>query len=67
MNSPTRRPTQTIILVLVVVGLLLLALGGYLSPIFRTILNPVLEAQAWLSSRFPIDRRQALGVGIPEA
>ncbi|MDH5508052.1 MAG: rod shape-determining protein MreC [Anaerolineae bacterium] len=35
-----------------VVGLLFLALGGYLTPLTRTLLNPVLGAQGWVTSRY---------------
>ncbi len=39
-------------LALVVIGLLALALGGYLTPFSRILLNPLLSAQTWLSTRF---------------
>jgi rod shape-determining protein MreC len=42
---------QTVILVLFVTGLLALALGGYLTPISRLVLNPVITLQAWLTTR----------------
>ncbi len=38
--------------VLVVTGLLGLALGGYLAPLFQSSLNPVVAIQSWLSSRY---------------
>jgi rod shape-determining protein MreC len=34
-----------------VVGVLALALGGYLTPLSRFLLNPVISVQAWLSTR----------------
>ncbi len=43
---------QTIVLVLLVSGLLLLALSGYLTPIFNLSLNPLISAQSWLSVRY---------------
>jgi rod shape-determining protein MreC len=43
---------HTIVLVLAVVGLLALALGGYLTPLSRLFLNPVVAAQGWLSTRY---------------
>ena len=43
---------QTITLILLAVGLLMLALGGYLSPILNRVLEPVYSAQGWLFSRF---------------
>jgi rod shape-determining protein MreC len=45
------RSRSSVILILTVAGLLALALGGYLTPFSRLILNPVISAQAWLSTR----------------
>jgi rod shape-determining protein MreC len=39
-------------LALVVVGLLVLALSGYLAPLSRVLLNPIIAAQTWVSTRF---------------
>ena len=52
MNLPFRRYWQTAMLVLVVVGILVLALSGYLGPMLRLALNPLVGAQGWLSSRY---------------
>ena len=52
MNTTPIRPVQTIILALFVIGLIALALGGYLTPLSRLVLNPVVSAQTWLSVRF---------------
>jgi rod shape-determining protein MreC len=52
MNTTPVRPVQTIILALLVIGLIALALGGYLTPLSRLVLNPVVSAQTWLSVRF---------------
>lgn len=52
MNVQKPRPWQTITIVLVVVGVLALALGGYLSPLTRTALSPVFTALDWLTTRF---------------
>jgi rod shape-determining protein MreC len=46
------RTIQTVILILVIIGLIGLALGGYLTPLSRYILAPVIGAQTWLSTRF---------------
>jgi len=43
---------QLFILALVVFGVIGLALGGYLTPISRIVVNPVVSAQTWLSRRF---------------
>jgi rod shape-determining protein MreC len=52
MNTTPARPIQTIILALIVVGLIALALGGYLAPISRFFINPIVSAQTWLAVRF---------------
>jgi rod shape-determining protein MreC len=43
---------QTAVLVLIVSGVLILALGGYLTPILRVVLDPFVSIQQWLSSRY---------------
>jgi rod shape-determining protein MreC len=43
---------KTVILTLIAVGLIALALGGYLTPLSRLILNPLVAAQTWISSRY---------------
>lgn len=50
MNSI--RSFQTVFLTLVVVGLLLLALSGYLTPLSRLALSPFIGAQTWVSTRY---------------
>ena len=52
MSSPSSRTIQTVVLALLVIGLIALALGGYLTPISRTILTPLVTAQTWLATRF---------------
>jgi len=52
MNTTPARSIQTVILALIVVGLIALALGGYLAPISRFFINPVVSAQTWLAVRF---------------
>jgi rod shape-determining protein MreC len=54
MNS--FRSFQTATLALVIVGILLLALGGYLTPLSRYALSPFIGAQSWLSIRFQAAR-----------
>ncbi len=50
MNLP--RSFQTAALAILVIGLLLLALGGYLAPISRVALSPFISTQTWLASRY---------------
>jgi len=51
MNT-TSRNLQTIVFVLIAVGLIALALGGYLTPLSRTFLSPFISAQSWIYSRY---------------
>jgi rod shape-determining protein MreC len=49
------RQSQTffiIIFSLLAIGLVALALGGYLAPVSRVLLSPYISAQTWLSSRY---------------
>jgi len=52
MKQQSPQIWQTATLGLVVVGIILLALGGYLAPALRTAMDPVVGVQGWLSSRF---------------
>jgi len=52
MRKTPQRTWQTAALVLVLVGVFLLALGGYLAPFLRATLNPLVSVQQWLSSRY---------------
>lgn len=50
MNFP--RSFQIAALAIFVVGILLLALGGYLIPISQAALSPFISVQTWISSRY---------------
>ncbi len=52
MNLFNSRSLRVAVLVVFIAGLLLLALGGYLTPIFRVTLNPIIASETWLSSRY---------------
>ncbi len=52
MNIHQTRSLRTIVVVLLVAGVLALALGGYLAPVARVALNPLIEAQTWLAERY---------------
>ena len=43
---------RTVAIIIVAVGLILLALGGFLGPVFTAASRPVIQAQEWLSSRY---------------
>jgi rod shape-determining protein MreC len=46
------RSLQTATLALLVIGILLLALGGYLTPLSRLALSPFVGVQTWLAERY---------------
>ncbi|MCL4560428.1 MAG: rod shape-determining protein MreC [Chloroflexi bacterium] len=52
MNLLSRRFLRAATLALVVIGLVGLALGGYLGPLYRYTINPLVGVQSWLSSRY---------------
>ena len=52
MNTPLSRTVQTIVFVFIAVGLIALALSGYLAPLSRVVLNPFVSAQTWIASRY---------------
>ena len=52
MKSTPARKWQTIAVVLIIVGVFLLALSGYLAPALESALNPMVSVQQWLSSRY---------------
>jgi rod shape-determining protein MreC len=43
---------QLFVFTLVALGIIGLALGGYLTPISRIVLNPIISAQTWLARRY---------------
>jgi rod shape-determining protein MreC len=52
MNFRRNRTWQSVTIVFVIVGLLFMALGGFLNPVLDAILTPVLGVQEWLTSRY---------------
>jgi rod shape-determining protein MreC len=52
MNFRKNRQWISIAIGLVVVGVLVLALGGYLSSVGDAVLKPILQAQQWLTVRY---------------
>jgi rod shape-determining protein MreC len=46
------RSLQSLIFILAVLGIVGLAVGGYLTPVSRVILSPIISAQTWLATRF---------------
>lgn len=52
MKANFPRSLQTIVIVLVAVGLIALALGGYFSPVSNWFSRVLVSAQTWVSSRY---------------
>ena len=52
MKPSSARTWQTVVLALIMIGLIALALGGYLTPVSRLVIAPFVSAQTWLSTRF---------------
>jgi rod shape-determining protein MreC len=52
MKSTSPRSSQAIVLTLMVVGLIALALGGYLTPLTRLVINPFVSVQTWIAVRY---------------
>ncbi len=51
MNRNLPRSVRTIIVILFVGGIMALALGGYLAPLSRAIVTPLVSVQTWLAVR----------------
>jgi rod shape-determining protein MreC len=49
-NSP--HSMQLFVFILIALGIIGLALGGYLTPLSRIVLNPIVSAQTWLARRY---------------
>lgn len=43
---------KLIVLLIIAIGFVALALGGYLTPLSRVILTPLISAQTWLATRY---------------
>jgi rod shape-determining protein MreC len=52
MNKRVSRSLQTVIVALVVVGLLVLALGGYFTPVSSRFTLLLVDVQSWVSTRY---------------
>jgi hypothetical protein len=52
MKSNAPRSLQTVIIVLVSIGLVALALGGYFNPVADWFTRLVVDTQAWVSIRY---------------
>lgn len=52
MKTISPRFWQTAVIVIVVAGLLILSLGGFLSPVLKTTFSPFITITSWLSNRY---------------
>jgi rod shape-determining protein MreC len=52
MKSVSPQTLRSAVVVFLVIGILLLALGGFLRPILGVVMDPFISAQRWLSERF---------------
>jgi len=52
MKSNSPQSMKFFVFLLLALGLIGLALGGYLTPVSRIILNPIVSAQTWLAKRY---------------
>jgi rod shape-determining protein MreC len=52
MNYKPPRSLRTVVVVVIAIGLVILAVSGYLSPLAQAVLSPIIGAQTWLSERF---------------
>ncbi len=54
MNTRRKFPYSTLVWTLISVGLLTLAIGGYLNPLLNIALTPFVQAQTWLATRYEV-------------
>jgi rod shape-determining protein MreC len=52
MDNASPRVMRTVIIALAIIGLLALALGGYLAPLSRYTVDPLIGLQRWISNRY---------------
>lgn len=52
MNFGNSRSFQVFIYAFIVIGLIALALGGYLSPVTNLVLQPIVNVQTWIAVRY---------------
>ncbi len=51
-NLLSAKNLRNLILIIVIVGVLVLAISGYLTPIFSVSVSPLISAQSWISERY---------------
>ena len=51
-NLFTQKNLRNLILIIVIAGVLILAISGYLTPLFSLSVSPLISAQSWISERY---------------
>ncbi len=51
-NLFTAKNLRNLILIIVIAGVLILAISGYLTPLFSLSVSPLISAQSWISERY---------------
>jgi rod shape-determining protein MreC len=52
MKSNSKQSLRLFVFLLIALGIIGLALGGYLTPLSRVFVNPIISAQTWLAKRY---------------
>ena len=52
MNLRSPRTLRSIAVAVVSIGIVILALGGFLTPLTRAVVSPLISVQTWISGRF---------------
>ena len=55
MKLSANQTWQTVVIAFFVVGIIALALGGYLTPVTRLAMQPFISAQTWIATRYSDD------------
>ena len=51
-NLFTQKNLRNLILIVVIAGVLIMAISGYLTPLFSVSVSPLISAQSWISERY---------------
>ena len=51
-NLLTPKNLRNLILIIVIIGVLVLSISGYLTPLFSFSVSPLISAQSWMSERY---------------
>ena len=51
-NLFSLKNVRNIVIITIIFGIIIMAMSGYLTPVFSFIFNPVISTQSWLSERY---------------